>query len=85
MVEDSIPLKTLHSFIDKGGFLRVGGCLQQSMLPYQKMHQMILPSNHHFTQLVVSAEHKRLQHAGPQILIASLRVKYLNSTKKELG
>ena len=65
-------LKTLHPFIDKEGLLRVGGRLQQSTLPYQTMHQMILPSNHHFTKLVVSAEHIRLHHAGPQLLIASL-------------
>ena len=44
--------KTLHPFIDKEGLLRVGGRLQ-SMLPYQAMHRMILPSNHHFTTLVV--------------------------------
>jgi len=37
---------------------------------------MILPSNHHFTKLVVSAEHITLHHAGPQLLIASLREKY---------
>jgi hypothetical protein len=40
-------LKILHPFIDKE-FLRVGGRLQQSMLPYQVMHHMILSSNHHF-------------------------------------
>jgi len=37
---------------------------------------MILPSNHYFTKSVVSAEHIRLHHAGPQILTASLREKY---------
>jgi len=37
---------------------------------------MILPSNHHFTKLVVSAEHIQLHHAGPQLLTASLREKY---------
>jgi len=71
-VAASSYLKTLHPFIDKEGLLRVGGRLQQSTLPYQTMHQMILPSNHHFTKLVVSAEHIRLHHAGPQLLIASL-------------
>jgi len=71
-VAASSSLKTLHPFIDKEGLLRVGGRLQQSTLPYQTLHQMILPSNHHFTKLVVSAEHIRLQHVGPQLLIASL-------------
>jgi hypothetical protein len=37
---------------------------------------MILPSNHHFTKLIVSAEHTRLLHAGPQLLTASLREKF---------
>jgi len=37
---------------------------------------MILPSNHHFTKLLVSAEHIRFHHAGPQLLIAFLREKY---------
>ena len=69
----SSSLKTLHPFIDKEGLLRVEGRLQQSTPPYKTMHQMILPSNHHFTKLVVSAEHIRLHHAGPQLLITSLR------------
>ena len=72
----SSSLKALHSFIDKEGFLRVGGRIQQSSFLYQTMHQMILPSNHHFTKLVVSAENIRLHHAVPQPPIASLREKY---------
>ena len=75
-VAASSSLKTLHPFIDKEGLLRVGGRLQQYTLPYQTMHQMILPSNLHFTKLVGSAEHIRLHHAGPQLLIASLRERY---------
>jgi len=75
-VSASISLKTLHPFIDKEGILRVGGRLQQSTLPFQTLHQMILPLNHHFTKLVVSAEHIRLHHAGTQLLIASLRERY---------
>jgi len=75
-VAGSSSLKTLHPFIDKEGLLRVGGRLQQSTLPYQTKHQIILPLNHHFTKLGVSAEHIRLHHAGPQLLIASLRERY---------
>jgi hypothetical protein len=75
-VSSNSSLKTLHPFMEQEGILRVGGSLQQSELPYQTMHQMILPPNHHFTKLVVSAEHNRLHHAGPQLLTASLREKY---------
>jgi len=75
-VASTSSLKTIHPFIDQEGLLSVRGRLQQSTLPYQTMHQMILPSNRHFTKLVVSAEHIRLHHAGPQLLTASLREKY---------
>jgi len=34
-------IKTLHPFIDKEGLLRVGGRLQQSILPCQTTYQMI--------------------------------------------
>jgi hypothetical protein len=74
-VATAISLKTLCPFIDQEGILRVGGRLQQSTLPYQAMHQMILPASHQFTKLLVSAEHIRLFHAGPQLLTASLREK----------
>jgi hypothetical protein len=40
------------------------------------MHPVILHPNHHLTKLIVSAEHIRLHHAGPQLLIASLQQKY---------
>jgi len=42
-------LKTLQPFIEKEGLLRVEGKLQQFPLPYQTTQQMILPSNHRFT------------------------------------
>jgi hypothetical protein len=37
---------------------------------------MIFPSNHHFTRLVVSAEHLRHHHTVPKLLNASLRERY---------
>jgi hypothetical protein len=40
------------------------------------MHPVILHPDHHFTKLIVSAEHIRLHHAGPQLLIVSLHQKY---------
>jgi hypothetical protein len=75
-VTSTSSLKTLHPFIDQEGLLRVGGRLQQPALPYQTIHQMILPTSHRFTKLVVSAGHLRLHHAGPQLLTAPLRQRY---------
>jgi len=76
MIAATSSLKTLHAFIDQEGLLSVGGRLQQSALPYEAIHQLILLVSHHFIKLVVSEEHIRLHHAGPQLLIASLREKF---------
>ena len=75
-VASTSSIKTLHPFIDQEGLLRVGGRLQQSILPYQAMNQMILHPDHHFTKLVVSAERIQFHHAGPKLLTATLREKY---------
>ena len=75
-VSASSSLKTLHPFWVRKVFSEWVEILQHSTLPYQTMNQMILPSNHHFTKLVVSAEHIRIHHAGPQLLITSLRERY---------
>jgi len=50
----SSSLKSLHPFIGKEGSPRVGGSLQQSTLPFQRMHQMILTAKLHFTKFVES-------------------------------
>jgi hypothetical protein len=78
-------LKTLHPFIDQEGLLKVGRRLQQSMLPYQAIHQIILPASQLFTKLIILAEHIRLHHAGPQLPTASLCEKYWIPKNQELG
>jgi hypothetical protein len=75
-VSTKSSLKCLHPFVDQEGLLRVGGRLQQSSLPYDAVHQLVLPSNHHFTRLFVFAEHMRLLLAGSQLLIASVRQRF---------
>jgi hypothetical protein len=69
-------LQPLHPFLDKKVYLRVDGRLQHSHLPYDPIHQLILPPAHHFTELVIMNEHLRFLHAGPQLLSASLRQQY---------
>nr|CAI5827413.1 unnamed protein product [Callosobruchus analis] len=41
--------------------------------PYKKKHPMIIHCKHPFTKLLFVYEHLRLFHAGPQLLISSLR------------
>lgn len=75
-VSSHSSLRDLHAFLDDQQILRVGGRLRNSQLAYDNKHQIIIPPNHHFTGLIIIAEHLRLSHAGPQLLIASLRQHY---------
>jgi len=83
-VSPKSQLQSLHPFLDKEGYLRVGGRLYHSHLPYDSKHQLTLPSVHHFTEMIIMNEHLRLLHAGPQLLSASLRQQYWIPRKKEV-
>ena len=66
-------LLSLRPLIDQPhSVLRVGGRLGHSKLSYSKMHPIILHGSHPLTKLVIEAEHSRLMHAGPTLLISSL-------------
>ncbi|XP_046408785.1 uncharacterized protein LOC124173310 [Ischnura elegans] len=73
VVNGKSKLKQLHPFLDGEDILRVGGRLHAAALPYNSKHPMILPPKHHITKLLIEYEHQRLQHARPQLMIASLR------------
>jgi hypothetical protein len=75
-VSSKSQLQPLNPFLDKEGYLRVGGSLQHSHLLYDSKHQLILPPAHHITELIIMNEHLRLLHAGPQPLSASLGQQY---------
>lgn len=43
---------------------------------YETKHPIILPSNHHFTQLIVNKYHRLTLHGGTQIISGLMREKY---------
>jgi len=63
---------SLSPFLDEG-ILRVGGRLNNSSYPYEKRHPMLLHAKHTLTKLLFRHEHLRLCHAGPQLLLSSIR------------
>lgn len=69
-------LLSLNPFLDKEGVLRVGGRLRKSNFNLDKKHPMLISSKHRLTKLICEYEHKRLLHAGPQLLLSSIRSKY---------
>ena len=46
-------IKELNPFIDERVTLRVGGRLKHAKIPHDSKHQIILPSNHHISELIV--------------------------------
>ncbi|GFT85837.1 putative bel12 ag transposon polyprotein [Trichonephila clavipes] len=72
----SLPQKSitfLHPFIDEHGLVRVGGRLQNSQLPFNSKHPIILPSQHSISELLIKEQHIAHLHAGPTLLAHVLR------------
>lgn len=67
-------LLKLKPFEDENNqLLRVGGRLTNGPIPFEAKHPVILPNNHHVTQLIISHYHLRLGHAGPERVLAEIR------------
>ena len=66
----------LRPFLDDEGMLRVGGRLQYSTLEYQSKHQLLLPSKHQVTKLLIMDVHESVGHLGQEYVLTNLRQKY---------
>ncbi|CAI6367558.1 unnamed protein product [Macrosiphum euphorbiae] len=75
-IRTSSKLRSLTPFIDAAGILRVGGRLQHTHASFDERHPIILNADDQLTRLLVDYEHRRLMHAGPQHLLASLQRRY---------
>lgn len=64
---------SLNPFLDKNQVMRVGGRLSHSSYDYDKKHQIILNASSHLTRLIFNYEHIRHMHAGPQLLLCTIR------------
>lgn len=68
--------RKLSPFIDANDFLRVGGRLSLSELPYDTKHPLLLPKKCHITNLLIEYYHKLYLHVGPRTLQGILSKKY---------
>ncbi|XP_055600806.1 uncharacterized protein LOC129749761 [Uranotaenia lowii] len=58
------------------GLLRIGGRLSNSTESEAAKHPIVLPARHDLTRLILEHFHRRLLHAGPQLLLATVRLKF---------
>ena len=68
-------LLPFRPFLDKAD-LCIGGRMANSKLSYSQVHPIILHGSHPVTKLIIRAEHLRLLHAGPTLLISSLSQRF---------
>ncbi|XP_066598844.1 uncharacterized protein [Prorops nasuta] len=69
-------LTSLAPFLDKSGILRVGGRLIHSSLSHSQKHPILLPKNHHVTNIIISDAHLDNHHSGIQSTLHFIRHKY---------
>lgn len=69
----SSKLLPLDPFIDGQGILRVGGRLNLANYDSDKTNPAIIDSKHHLAKLIFRHEHIKQMHAGPQLLLYSIR------------
>lgn len=66
-------LQKLSPFQSEDGTVRVGGRLDKADLHFQTKHPMILPADHHVTDLVILHWHAMTCHAGIERVLAETR------------
>ncbi|KAK9743802.1 Integrase zinc binding domain [Popillia japonica] len=72
-VKTDSNILSLNRFLDKNDILRVGGRLTAATIHYDRKHQILLPSKHPLTDLIINDEQL---HSGIQGTIAIIRTKY---------
>jgi len=84
-VSSKSRLKSLNPFIDQDDLVRVGGRLSLSSLSVQQNFPIVLPSRLKITRMIFEHEHKRLLHAGPQALLASIHTRFWPLRGRDTG
>ncbi|GBO33831.1 hypothetical protein AVEN_201914-1, partial [Araneus ventricosus] len=73
---NSSSLINLSPFLDEQDILRVGGRLKNSNLPIERKHQILLPYNNHFSDLIINHFHVLYLHTGAEATLANIRTKF---------
>ncbi|XP_053691525.1 uncharacterized protein LOC128740041 [Sabethes cyaneus] len=74
-VKVTSKLKSLSPIL-VDNLLRVRGRLRNALVPYDQKQPMILDSKHPLALLIVRHYHVKLLHAGPQLLMSSVRQRF---------
>ena len=70
------PLRWYHPGIGEDGIIRVGGRLSKSNESNDAKHPIVLPARHIFTRKLLQHYHEKLLHAGPQLLLGVVKLRF---------
>ncbi|XP_062704364.1 uncharacterized protein LOC134286719 [Aedes albopictus] len=70
------PLRWYCPFVAPDGLLRVGGRLGKSGECEDAKHPIVLPARHSLTKLIIRHYHLKLLHAGPQLILSTVRLRF---------
>ena len=65
-----------HPLLDEFGILRVGGRLENAIISSEAKHPVVLPYQHHVTDLIISQHHQITRHLGQEYVLSSLPQHY---------
>ena len=63
----------LGTYTDEKGIIRCQGRLLNSNLPSETIHPILLPRDHHITDLIIQDCHNRVMHNGTKETLLQLR------------
>ena len=68
--------ETLRVYVDDQGILRCKGRIGNTSLPYPTKFPILLPREHHFTELLIRQCHENVMHNGTRETLTELRANY---------
>ena len=66
----------VNPFLDEHELIRVGGRLKKSDLIYNQKHPILLPSQHHVSDIIIQELHESHLHAGIQSTLYAIRERF---------
>ncbi|XP_062538907.1 uncharacterized protein LOC134207198 [Armigeres subalbatus] len=70
------PLRWFNPRISEDQVIRIGGRLSNSAEREATKHPMVLPARHKLTRMILKHYHLQLLHAGPQLLLGVVRLRF---------
>ena len=77
------PVRQLHLFLDKAGFIHCGGRIHNVSAGQPAKFPYLLPPRHPFTSLIVHSIHVKLFHAGTNSTLTAIRHTYWIPTARQ--